>query len=109
MEVEMKGSVLIKTLEAGQKNTGTGGYLHFSDHISYDPGTKSWQIREMPVEPEKTYKVAMTDFLMTGSEANMEFLKKDNPGITRVYPVITDLSDPRSDIRLAIIRYMEKL
>ena len=39
----------------------------------------------------------------------MEFLKKDNPSIIKVYPVVTDIADARSDIRLAIIRYMEKL
>jgi hypothetical protein len=37
----------------------------------------------------------------------MEFLTKDNPAIVKVYPLYTDLNDPRSDIRRAIINYME--
>jgi hypothetical protein len=38
----------------------------------------------------------------------MGFLTKDNPGIVNVYPVATDINDPRSDIRLAIVRYLER-
>ncbi len=44
---------------------------------------------------------------MTGGKTNMEFLTKDNPGIVQVYLVFTELSDPRSDIRRAIIKNME--
>ena len=57
----------------------------------------------------KTYKVAITDFLMTGGEANLVFLTKDNTEIVKVYPVFTDLNDARSDVRRAIIWYMESL
>jgi hypothetical protein len=55
------------------------------------------------------YKVALTDFLLTGGEANLDFLNKDNPDIVKVYPVFTSLDDSRSDVRRAIIRYMEGL
>jgi len=51
----------------------------------------------------------LLDFLLTGGEANMGFLTKDNPDIVKVYPTITDISDPRSDVRLAIIHYMENI
>jgi 5'-nucleotidase len=56
-----------------------------------------------------TYKIAITDFLMTGGEANLDFLTKDNPDVVKVYPVFTDINDSRSDVRRAIIRYMEGL
>jgi len=62
-----------------------------------------------PVEAGKMYKVALTDFLLTGGEANLDFLNKDNPDIVKVYPVFTSLDDSRSDVRRAIIRYMEGL
>lgn len=107
VEVDMKGSLLIRTLEAGRKNIGIGGFLHYSSSLSYDTATGPWTFKEKPIEPAKIYRVAMTDFLLTGGEANMDFLKKDNPGIVKVYPVATELSDPKSDIRLAIIKYME--
>ncbi len=109
MEVDMKGSLLIKVLEAGKKNRGIGGYLHYSPEITNDEASAGWSLKNIPLDPMKVYKVAITDFLMTGGEANMDFLKKDNPDIVKVYPLYTDLNDARSDIRLAIIRYIEKL
>lgn len=109
MEVEMRGSLLINILDAGKKNWSSGGFLHYSASMAYDSIGNSWVNKNSPVDPGKVYKVAISDFLMTGGEANMEFLTKDNPGIVRVYPVFTELNDPRSDIRRAIIKYMESL
>ena len=108
IEVDMKGGLLIKILDAGKKNIGIGGFLHFSPELKNDAATNTWTLKNTTVDPQKIYKVALTDFLMTGGEANMDFLKPGNPGIIKVYPVFTALSDPRSDIRLAIIKYLEK-
>jgi hypothetical protein len=44
-----------------------------------------------------------------GIGANLDFLTKDNPDMVKVYPVFTSLDDSRSDVRRAIIRYMEGL
>ena len=104
MEVDMKGSLLIKILNAGKKNLGSGGFLQYSSSLTNNNG---WSLKNMPVDANKVYKIAITDFLMTGGEANMDFLTKDNPDIVKVYPVFTDLNDSRSDVRRAIIRYME--
>ncbi len=106
MEVDMKGSLLIKILNAGKKNVGSGGFLQYSAALSNT--NDSWSLKGVPVDANKVYKVALTDFLMTGGEANLDFLTKDNPDMVKVYPVFTDLNDPRSDIRRAIIRYMEE-
>jgi 2',3'-cyclic-nucleotide 2'-phosphodiesterase (5'-nucleotidase family) len=107
MEVDIKGSLLIKLLNAGKKNAGIGGFLQYSPALTSDSITGNWSLKNIPVDAGKVYKVALTDFLMTGGEANMEFLTKDNPDVVKIYPVYTDLNDPRSDIRRAIIRYME--
>lgn len=109
LEVDMKGRLLMQTLEAGRNNTGLGGYLDYSDYVKYNEAGKAWTIKNEPIDPEKTYKVALLDFLLTGGEANMGFLTKDNPGIVTVYPAATDINDPRSDIRLAIVRYLERM
>jgi 2',3'-cyclic-nucleotide 2'-phosphodiesterase (5'-nucleotidase family) len=109
MEVDMKGSLLLQTLEAGRKNTGHGGFLDYSASVHYDDAIQRWFIKNQPIDTTKTYKVALIDFLLTGGEANMSFLTKDNPGIVKMYPVVTDVADPRSDVRLAIIRYMEAM
>ncbi len=107
MEVDMKGSLLVKILNAGKNNLGSGGFLQFSSSITRDRNAGTWVLKNNSIDVNKVYKVAITDFLMTGGEANMDFLTKDNPDIVKVYPVFTDLNDPRSDIRRAIIRYME--
>ena len=108
-EVDMKGSLLIQTLEAGRKNVGIGGLLHYSAGLVYNPANNAWSLKNVPLEPEKTYHVALPDFLMTGGEANMDFLTTKNPGVVKVYPTITNVADSRSDIRLAIVRYMQKM
>lgn len=105
MEVDMKGSLLIKILNAAKSNVGSGGFLQYSAALSSD--NNGWSLKNIPVDAGKVYKVAITDFLMTGGEANLDFLTKDNPDIVKVYPVFTDLNDSRSDVRRAIIRYME--
>jgi 5'-nucleotidase len=109
MEVDMKGSLLIKILDASKKNVGSGGFLQYSPALSSDVNTGAWSLRNSLIDAGKTYKVALTDFLMTGGEANLDFLTKDNPDMVKVYPVFTDLNDARSDVRRAIIRYMEGL
>jgi 2',3'-cyclic-nucleotide 2'-phosphodiesterase (5'-nucleotidase family) len=109
MEVDMKGSLLIKILSAGKKNLGSGGFLQYSVALTNDVNTGAWSLKNTLIDAGKVYKVALTDFLMTGGEANMDFLTKDNPDIVKVYPVFTDLNDLRSDVRRAIIRYMELL
>ena len=105
MEVDMRGSLLIKILNAGKKNIGSGGFLQSSATLNSD--SSSWSLKNIPVDAGKIYKVAITDFLMTGGEANHDFLTKDNPDMVKVYPVFTDLNDARSDVRRAIIRFME--
>ncbi|HMJ47618.1 MAG TPA: bifunctional metallophosphatase/5'-nucleotidase [Ferruginibacter sp.] len=107
MEADMKGSLLIKILDAGRNNKGIGGFLHYSEKLAFNPLSNTWTFNKAPIDLSAPYRVAVTDFLLTGGEANMGFLKKENPDIIKVYPVVTSLSDPRSDIRLAIIRYLE--
>ena len=112
VEVEMKGSMLLQILESGRKNVGIGGFLHYSPTLKFQvaPGAESatWTFKDIPVDISKTYRVALTDFLLSGGEANLGFLKSDNPGIVKVYEIAKQVTDPRSDIRLAIVRYMEK-
>lgn len=109
MEVDMKGSLLVRILEAGRNNVGSGGFLQYSSTVNYNPDTKIWTLKEAPIDLKKSYHVGLADFLMTGGEANMAFLTKDNPDIIKVYPAITSNTDLRSDSRLAIIKYMYEL
>ncbi|WP_226064386.1 bifunctional metallophosphatase/5'-nucleotidase [Kaistella polysaccharea] len=109
MEVDMKGSLLIKVLEAGRNNVGSGGFLQYSSAVNYNPATKIWTLKDAPIDLKKSYHVGLADFLMTGGEANMGFLNKDNPDISKIYPAPTSSSDIRSDSRLAIIKYLSEM
>ena len=84
-----------------------GGYLLHSSALTQDSITGDWSLKNMPVDANKIYKVATSDFLMTGGEANLDFMNDKNPDIVKVYPVFTDMKDPRSDIRRAIFMYLE--
>lgn len=105
-EVDMKGSLLMQTLDAGRKNAGIGGYLLYSDFVSHNGS--NWTIKNAAIDPAKTYRVALTDFLLTGKEANMDFLTEKNKDVIKVYPAETATTNSLSDIRLAIVRYMQK-
>ena len=105
MEVDMKGKLLTKILSTGLTNIGIGGYLQYSDKLNYQNGF--WSISGVPIKPDDIYRVALSDFLLTGGEANLEFLTDKNSDIIKIYPAVTDLNDPRSDIRLAVIKYLK--
>ena len=107
-EVEIKGSLLKKILDTGLDNKGTGGYLQWS-RIQPDANLKqTWIINEAPLSESKNYTIAISDFLLTGLEAGMDFLTEDNPDIIKIHkPDQSDKSDFRNDIRLATIQYLK--
>ncbi|MEQ1824173.1 MAG: bifunctional metallophosphatase/5'-nucleotidase [Fimbriimonadaceae bacterium] len=74
--VEMKGSLLSRALDQGLANRGKGGYLQTAN-IKGETG--HWQIGGVDIDPNQLYKVAISDFLLTGNEQGLEFLKRDNP------------------------------
>lgn len=106
--VEMKGSLLIQILNAGLQNKGTGGFLQYSEALQYHESQKEWRLNNTAIENNNTYKVAITDFLLTGGESKMDFLTKKNPLISKIYPVATSNQDPMADIRVALIQYLQK-
>jgi 5'-nucleotidase len=92
LEVEMTGALLRQVLEQGDQNRGIGGFLL---RANAEPGPGGWTIGGAPLDPRKRYRVVCLDFLVSGGEQNLAFLKEGNPGLT-----------PRStlrDIRLVVI------
>lgn len=81
------GAVLAHMLLIGEQNKGTGGYLQ---SVGLPP----------VIDPEARYTIAISDFLLTGGEANLGFLTRQNPGITDV----TELRD----VRLALIAELKR-
>ncbi len=109
LEADIRGDLLEKILVAGRANKGEGGYLQLG-RVAYDEARKGWLVGGKLLQKNKTYRVALTAFLLTGGEKNLEFLKPENPGVVKVYePAADDKSDPRTDIRLAVISYMRSL
>ena len=113
VEVEMRGALLRKTLEAGIKNKGNGGYLQWGRIRQERSG--QWLIAEKPLDDGKIYRVVLPEFLLSGSEQNMGFLKatsdaggkSSNPDILSISkPDPNDKNDLRNDGRHALIRYL---
>jgi 2',3'-cyclic-nucleotide 2'-phosphodiesterase (5'-nucleotidase family) len=105
-EADMKGSLLLRVLEQGKKNIGIGGYLLHNENLVNT--ADKWLLNNAAVDPSKIYHVAITDFLLTGKEANLDYLNPANVDIVKVYDAATSAIDPRSDVRLAVVKYLEK-
>ena len=88
LKATFTGALLKKVLAIGDQNRGTGGYLQTAGI----PDT---------IDPNARYTLAVSEFLMTGGEANLGFLTRQNPEIT-------DVSDGR-DIRLAVIDELKRV
>ena len=86
------GSLLASVLDIGMKNQGIGGYLQ-TWGVSREGN--QWIVQGKPLVPAMRYRVALTDFLLTGGETNLGFLTETNPGVHDVQYL--------RDVRLALI------
>lgn len=76
--VDIRGDVLERVIRAGRRNVGGGGYLQmFGAAIDGERVL----IDGRAVDPGRSYRVVTTDFLLTGREANLDFLNRSNPAI----------------------------
>jgi len=106
-EADITGRLISKVLDAGMLNKGNGGFLQYSSFVTYDQQERKWLIHGKPVDPDKLYKVAVPGFLISGKEANLEFFSEKNYDVYRLYNAATSVKNPKSDIRLALINYLE--
>ncbi len=106
-EADMKGSLLLQVLQAGLKNLNSGGFLQYQP-VVYDAASASFLLNSKPIDTAAIYRVAVTDFLLNGKESNLSFLNEKNPEVLKVYPTEIAVSDARSDIRLAVMKFLEK-
>jgi 5'-nucleotidase len=96
VEVRMQGELLGRVLTAGERNVGRGGYLQKTGVDG--SAAAGWRVAGAPIDPARMYRVAISDYLLTGAEVGIEFLKRDVPGVE----VVAD----RRDIRQAVIDEM---
>ncbi len=92
VEVEMTGALLQQVLEQGEKNRGIGGFLLRGNA---ERGQGGWTIGTRALDQGKRYRVVMPDFLVSGGEQNLGYLKEGNPGLTMIRTL--------RDIRLVVI------
>jgi len=104
LKVEMKGSLLKEVLDFGNEKKGTGAYLQ-RFLVSFDEKTASWLVNGNPIEPNKVYNVAFSDYLLKGFD--IPFLNPDNKSVINIYkPKSNELG---SDIRKSIIHYIQSI
>ena len=103
LKVDMRGELLVQVLEAGEGNRGTGGYLQ---RYRVEKADGKWFIDMQPIQSKRVYRVAITDFLLTGLEANMGFLTPENDKIQAI--VHPGSESVLRDIRLVLAEYLKK-
>jgi 5'-nucleotidase/UDP-sugar diphosphatase len=102
LKVKIKGSLLLKVLDYGEKAAGTGAYLQ---RYNVSKLNNTWLIQSKPVNSNKTYTVAFSDYLLKGFD--IPFLSEKNKKVLSIYqPIATDIS---YDIRNAVIVYLKSL
>ncbi len=105
-EVELKGSILKKALDAGMENKGLGGYLQWQG-IEYVASPKSWKVAGKPLSEGKTYRIAVNQYLFEGKENRLDFFNQKN-FINWETAKEGDTADLRSDIRKAVVAYLKR-
>lgn len=98
---EMRGSLLENILKQSEENRGTGGYLQ-SAHVFNVEGESRWMIRDALLQPDKWYKVVLNDFLISGGERNLGFLKKGH----RELKILN--ADGKKEIRRLVAEYLKE-
>lgn len=102
VEVEIAGGLLRRVLDQGVENRGTGGFLqHAGITRSEQPdGSSAWTVGGAPLSEARTYRVALTDFLLTGRETGLDYLMLGHPDLQRL--------GSGGDIRMAVIAELER-
>lgn len=103
LKVELTGSLLKEVLDYGKQARGTGAYLQRFNFSQNEKG--EWLIAEKPIDPNKTYSIAFSDYLLRGFD--IPFLTPENESVLNVYkPSEEELG---YDIRKALIEFMKRL
>ena len=100
--IDIKGDFLKEILDFGQKSIGKGAYLQRSD-ADWDVSNNQWLIGGKPLVFSKTYKVAITDFLLMGYD--IPFLTHANKKVLKVHEPHPDAV--AFDIRKSVIVYLK--
>lgn len=95
---EIKGELLLKVLNQGIANTGAGGFLQSANTRRVGG---AWEINDTALDPKKTYRLAINDFLASGREHGLDYLKPGTPDF-----VIVNAGN-NTDIRQLVIEQLK--
>lgn len=73
--VEMNGATLIRTLEQGLKNSGTGAFLHY-DRIAQKGN--DWYVQDKQIDVNAPYLIAIPTYMVEQGDQNLGFLTSED-------------------------------
>jgi len=94
--VSITGELLRNVVEQGDRNHGKGGFLQRSS-ISKD-AKAGWLVAGDALQPEHSYLIVMSDFLLSGREDGLAFLVPTTPGI--------EIAKKGADLRAAFMQQL---
>lgn len=101
--VDLTGDVVEQILEVGTvRNVGIGGYLQLANVEKKGDG---WYIKGTKLSKSKTYTVALPDFVMSGGEANLQFIGQYESQAKQP----ADFKGIKNDVRDIIMAYFKQL
>ncbi|MFD2528220.1 bifunctional metallophosphatase/5'-nucleotidase [Polaribacter marinaquae] len=101
LKVKIKGSLLKRVLDYGELAAGTGAYLHRHNIKLIET---SWFINKKPIELNKIYTVAFSDYLLKGFD--IPFLSEKNIDVLEIYhPKENEIA---IDVRKALVAYLKQ-
>ncbi|MDX1421031.1 MAG: bifunctional metallophosphatase/5'-nucleotidase [Rubricoccaceae bacterium] len=99
LTVSVPGDLLRRVLEQGLANRGSGGFLQTANVAQADDGT--WQIGGAPLDDERVYRVAVSDFLVSGRETGLDYFDVEaNPSL--------EVVARHRDVRMALIDELQR-
>ncbi len=102
VQLQVKGSLLRKIIEASLKNRHSGGYLQY--FFPSKPGLSEQKLLQ-EIKDTKTYTIVISEFMASGKEKNLGFLK-DSPEILKR---ISPQTPAQKDIRKALIYLLQTI
>ncbi len=104
LKVQIKGDLLEKVLKYGKLKAGNGAYLQ-RYNAELDSKTKQWLVNKKPIDKNKIYTVAFSDYLLKGFD--IPFLSPKNKGVIKIYK--PSKNEYAADIRQSVIVYLKNL
>lgn len=96
LTADISGSLLARALDQGAASKGSGPFLQTA---KVGGSTGGWTVGGQPLDPGRTYRIAINDFLAAGKEQGLDFLK---PG-----PDLTVVKENR-DQRMVVIDQLRR-